>query len=710
MKDNIKKISLNGMWNFITDPEDKLDFESVIKKFSTEKLPIMRIPSNWQLSGLDNYNGSVWFYKSFIFDKHNHDLQLLEFNGVDYFCDVWLNEKYIGHHEGYFQRFYFDISDFVSEKRENDLVVKVNSPFEKPKTVWPNRKKLIKGIFNHHDCRPGGWDLQRGQDKNTGGIWNDVNLISAQNVFVTNFRINTKLNRNYSKAIVTFTAEYISKLTAPLKDKLTIYLKDAVDFSKKNSVERKEHNNYVKKIDKVIELSKKSSSFSFSFEINNPKLWWSWDIGSPYLYEINIEGEKINKISTLLGIREVKLDENKIFYLNRKKLFLRGTNIIPTQFLSELNPKKISRQIKFVKEANINTLRVHAHVNRKEFYDECDKEGILVWQDFALQWTYDESQNFADNAACQIKDMVKLHYNHPSIAFWCCHNEPGEQIKSLDPILYNAVLRIDKSRIVRLASNYEEHPYDGWYWGNKEHFAACPMGPLVTEFGAQAIPDFSTLRRFLPEEEIEKPDWQKWKYHNFQYEQTFHIAKIERGNSIKEFISNSQTYQANLIKTAIDFYRREKFQKVNVLFQFMFIDCWPSITWSVIDYYEKKKKGYFALQQAFQPLYVSVKVMRDTYFPGQKLLLDIWIINDFHQSFFNCKLRLLLNGKMIGEMEIDKIDENSVKHFSWEKNEFTLPKKIKKGVYKIDVLLLNSSKKLISKNDFSISIEEKIDN
>ena len=292
------------------------------------------------------------------------------------------------------------------------------------------------------------------------------------------------------------------------------------------------------------------------------------------------------------------VNDKQQFFINNKKLFLRGTNIIPTQFLSELNKSKINRLVAFLKEANVNIVRIHAHVNRSELYAAFDKSGIMVWQDFALQWTYDESKKFAISALSQIRDMVSLHYNHPSIVFWCCHNEPGEQINTIDKKLYKAVIAEDKTRVVRIASNYEEHPYEGWYWGHKERYSASPMGPLVTEFGAQAVPTDKSLKRFLTAKEISKPDWKKWQYHNFQYEQTFFIAGIERGNNINEFVKNSQNYQADLIKTAIDFYRRKKFNPITGVFQFMFIDCWPSITWSVVDYFGKKKKGFYALRLA----------------------------------------------------------------------------------------------------------------
>jgi beta-mannosidase len=334
-------------------------------------------------------------------------------------------------------------------------------------------------------------------------------------------------------------------------------------------------------------------------------------------------------------------------------------------------------------------------------------------QDFALQWTYNESQEFISNATTEIKDMINLLYNHPSIAFWCCHNEPGKQIETLDPFLYDAVLSVDNSRIIRIASNYEEHPYDGWYWGNKEHFAVRPMGPLVTEFGAQALPEIQSLKKFISEEDLNSPDWNKWTYHNFQYEQTFLIAGIERGKSLENFINNSQNYQAELIRTAIDFYRRGKHKNITGIFQFMFIDCWPSITWSVVDYFGKKKEGYFALQKVFQPLYVSVGVRQKKYFSGKKLNIDFWVINDFQKEFDNCVILFKINlpdrqagKKVVYEVPVDNILEDSITYFNWEKNEIILPENLKEGKYKVDIEL-NNGKNVLSTNDFEIEIVRK---
>jgi beta-mannosidase len=686
-----KSKTLNGDWKYFTDPDSRLSYEEITQLFGKGKGKKIIIPVNWELAGLHNFSGSVWFIKSFSVKEDTSKLSILEFKGIDYFADVFLNASYLGNHEGYFQPFYFDVSNVLKEKN-NHLIVKVTSPFEEPGKVWPLKKKLIKGIFNHHDCRPGAWNPKYGQDQNTGGIWNDVLLHSVDEVFIEAVNISSQIDFDNYKALVQISLNYYKRTKSLLKDKIKVEITSPSGKKIKSEIE--------------VSLNQSREKLEYVIEINKPELWWSWDLGEQNLYNLKISGNYLNAEQIKFGIREVQLNNKSEFYLNRKKLFLRGTNVIPTQFLSELTNKKINEQVTLIKEANINILRMHAHVNRKEYYEECDNQGILVWQDFALQWTYDESPEFAANASLQIKDMVKLLYNHPSIAFWCCHNEPGSQIKTLDPLLYDAVVSIDNSRIVRMASNYEEHPYDGWYWGDKEHFAAKPMGPLVTEFGAQALPELKSLKNFIPKKDINHPDRESWAYHDFQYEQTFNIAQVEKGKNVKEFIENSQKYQADLLHTANDFYRRGKNKDITGIFQFMFIDCWPSITWSVVDYYEKKKAGYYVLQKCFQPLYVLISVRQKKYFAGKKLNIDYWIVNDLHKTFDKCTVIFRIEQKIISEIPVKNIEEDSLTHFNWEKNEILLPEKMKTGKYKVEVEL-RQGKNILSINDFEIEIVRK---
>ncbi|WP_024553124.1 glycosyl hydrolase 2 galactose-binding domain-containing protein, partial [Franconibacter helveticus] len=113
----------------------------------------LRVPANWYVAGRD-HQGALWYRHAFTLPELDDDtLATLTFDGVDYFADVTLNGQPLGRHEGYFQRFSLDATDAL--RRHNRLAVKVDSPFEDPKTIWPLHKNMVKGILNQHDTRPG---------------------------------------------------------------------------------------------------------------------------------------------------------------------------------------------------------------------------------------------------------------------------------------------------------------------------------------------------------------------------------------------------------------------------------------------------------------------------------------------------------------------------------------------------------------------------
>lgn len=426
--------------------------------------------------------------------------------------------------------------------------------------------------------------------------------------------------------------------------------------------------------------------------IKNPKLWWTWDQGKPNLYKLDpltltLSGprpawvprgrEKSEEI--VFGIREIRFDKNKNLCLNGRRIFIRGTNIIPEEYLSQYTKERIEKDLKLARDANINALRVHAHINRKEFYDACDRMGILVWQDFPLQWEYG---NIAKDARRQCADMVNLLYNHPSIFFWCCHNEPTKSKNRIDPLLAKTISGIDKTRPIITHSDFREHPYPGWFSGKMEYFAALPGKPLPTEFGAQGLPRLKTLKKIFSKKDLWPPNWKKWAYHNLAYEQTFNIAGINKGRSIKEFIKNSQDYQARLIKFAVENYRVHKFSEISGLFHFMFVDPWPCISYSVLDYFRNPKKGYWALKKSYQPLLLIYLPERPVFTIGDSLRGMFYLVNDYPYGFKNAAIRIKLGNYTYPVKRIN-IPPNSCININRFVYPLPLPKNLKEGTYKL---------------------------
>jgi len=683
----MKILSLNGLWEYRLEDE--------------EKYRNIQVPSNWYLQGL-NHSGKVYYQKKFKISTQKDKDYYLVFKGVDYFCEVKLNGRIIGEHEGYFQEFSFPITDILKDG-ENLLEVEVDSPCESV-DIWPNQKHLIKGIFNHHDTRPGSWDPEYGQDRNTGGIWSDVLIKETGKIHIDkNIKVSPLLLKD-DRARLDIDIS-LSNIDSPQEIEIKLEI-SGIGFNENFEIKKK------------IFLSSGKNHIHLVKTINKPKLWTTWDRGKPYLYNLkcillNSKRNILDESSVRFGIREIKIEDKWNWYLNGEQFFPRGTNFIPTQWLSDYDSKMIVEDIRLLKKANVNAVRVHAHINRQEFYDVCDKAGILVWQDFPLQWSYEETDEFAQNAIGQIEDMIDQFYNHPSICVWCCHNEPSTNRHTLDPLLYLAAKAKDSTRYIDIASDFAYHPYPGWYHSHYFEFYSLPGAPFINEFGAQALPNVETMREMMKEDELWPPQWSVWAYHDFQYDPTFNVAKIEMGNSIEDFIKNSQEYQSKLLKYAIENYRKNKYSEVTGIFQFMFVDNWNAITWSVVDYFRRPKNGYAVLKTVYQPVLigmdldrekVGLDMLRATGFPG------IWVVNDTLNLYENLRAKIiLLRGREIlteKEIGIGDVPANDVKRISYPSmlGEFMKLNITERGTYAIEMELRDIKDNVISKNSYKIEV------
>lgn len=628
----MQRINLNGVWSYhVSENEDNSKIPD------SNQWGEMNVPSNWYLCGLPNHAGVVWFRRKFSIKKD--DLKekevWLNFEGVDYYAEVWLNGNHVGKHEGYFQSFRFKVTDFIKDE-ENELIVKVDSPFEEPGKVWPDRKRLIKGVLNHHDCRPGAWHPTLGQSGNTGGIWGNVELLVTEKIVIERIKVTT---------------ESISDHTAQLKFNLEIsnVEKKLVEagIHIKIFFEGKEQSSF----DDEIVLKDSINHLEYHQTIADPHLWWTWDYGNPDLYRAKVIVEWLDKSAeneTDFGIRTICQNKAGQYFLNDQPIFIRGTNVIPTQWFSSYREKEIQKDIDLLRNANINAVRIHAHVTKPEFYSACDKAGLLIWQDFPLQWGYVQTDEFVDSAERQIQEMVESLYNHPSVYLWCCHNEPPIGTTSFDESLAKLVREKDPLRSVHPASTFEEHPYYGWYSGYFEQFIGIPGGPIPSEFGAQALPVLESLKEMMPKEALWPPDWEIWAFHDFQYDQTFNVVHLDMGNSLEAFIKNSQEYQYHCLKYSIEAYRRTLEKPVFGLFQFMFMDCWPAITWSVVDFSRRIKPGYDALKIAYQPVLLSFDIPRLEIVNDITIFDGVYLTNDLNVGFENAVAEITLedsNGK-----------------------------------------------------------------
>lgn len=631
--------SLNGDWQL--EILEQLPFKK--SKYT------VKVPGNWHSSGIDH--AGVGYYSRY-FDIDNFSSPSgsltsrywLNFSAVDYAAAVAVNGKLLGRHQGYFSPFMIEVTGAV-KAHDNQLNVWVNSPNETLAPDWSLNKTLIKGVLNHHDTRPGSAWSDKGQDRNSGGIWGAVELRETGGVTIQQVNITPEVT-DFNKQTTTGTVQVMLNNAYQGEATLRFVLQPVID--KVSAAAPSPPEQY--QISIPVTLGQQTINWQLPEE--NRALWWPWDWGNPSLYRLNItafiEGELSDSSEHNIGFRQFDFDEQAgIFYVNTKPYFIRGTNYIASQWLGDITEQDYQNDIKLMQQANINSIRVHAHVAGKALYRQADKFGMIIWQDFPLQWGYTDDAVFIKDAVNQAKAMTDMLYNHASIAFWCGQNEPpwdadwmqykyksydAHRNLALTEAVYQQLQMAGDFRIVRKASYTAEHPWLGWYSGHFQDYKNKPNTAIISEFGAQALPSYSAVLSMSGYDfswPLSKQAIEKLEYHNYQPHETLNIAKVDQGESLSQFVTNSQEYQRLVTKYAIEQLRLNKGKGVAAIYQFMFTDSWESITWSVLDVNRDAKPGYFALQQAYQPMLAILKLNGDSHLANVSVVISNDSLTDY---------------------------------------------------------------------------------
>jgi beta-mannosidase len=659
--------SLGGRWKFRTDPEGLGDFQEpdhTVKNWQREttffdleyddgRWSEITVPSCWHGEGYD-YNGVAWYRTRFDYaaDGYNNVIRL-HFKGVDYYADAWLNGYYLGSHEGFFQHFSFDASRWIKEG-ENLLVVKVENP-----NVM---RLLVKGALMGIN-----WDAND-PDVNPGGISNDVQLLASRDLYLEQLKATPFVDLESMSAQVHCRAVVFNTTKAVKEVQLSAAL-SPYNFA---------GTSYQAEVTKQFMPGR--SETEIWLEVPRPELWWPWDMGEQKLYEIRLtasEGKDVlDELSDRVGLRDLRKEEgNWVSYVNGKRIFGRGPNYLSEQLQSNMTREKYEQDVQLMKDANMNMVRVYCVVEREEFYDVCDEKGVMVYQDFPTTGRMSNTGEFLRRAVHQGRELVNQLYNHPSIVIWCWGQQPG--IKNFEKLclkLAEACEEEDPYRFVQQGSSVwqwrtakqkfdwpiDYHLLAGWFHpddrfgpflmldrdeGNSGYsveelnIKRKELLEFVSEYGPpEALPGMESLEKIIPEKDRWPVNWGAYERRRLHGD----ILKrwIDIPDSIEGLIEASQEYQAFHLKYHTEFYRRHKFQPCNGALFFQFKDCFPGVTAAVVDYYGRKKKAYYTLQQAFRPLHVMMEWPRiDGETPGTALTKGVFVVNDYLRDYRELNVR-----------------------------------------------------------------------
>jgi beta-mannosidase len=602
------------------------------------------VPGHWQqVPDLESCSGKVVARRPFKF-KPEHDRRMfLRFNGVFYWATAYLNGKRLGANEGYFFPVDYEVTGML--QKENELLVEVDCPDEKNKTY----KRQLTGVFHHWDCLD--------PETNPGGIWLPVEILSTGPARVIDPLFTTAyLGGDNSYARIT------GRLTIDTPEKAS--LKARVSFIPRT------FEGEPQVFEREVKKRAGANTYHYSLDLKDPVLWWTHDHGRPDLYtlrvEVFVEGkdEPSDVWETPFGVRTFEM-RDYIAFLNGRRFYLRGNNYPPGDTrISTVTKERADEDVRLARECNLNILRVHAHVDHPAFYDACDEQGMLLWQDFPMQWYY--RPEVEAQAMRQVERMVFHLGNHPCVGVWCMHNEPmaapdlrqgykfGMIAKALftffiysrnrdrmDRELARRVRFLDPSRFTTYCSGErglfreagDVHYYYGWYfgpmhWFHKKYKKQPDRLRFITEFGSQSLPNIESSKEFMADK-IEDIDWRHLeKRHHLQLGFMKMVVNPKKFKTLEEFIQATQDYQSRLNQYHIDRIRALKYKPGGGCVPFILLDSNPAIQWSVIDYWREPKSSYYAMKKAMSPVYAFTIIDKPRYRRNQIAKLPVFAVND----------------------------------------------------------------------------------
>ncbi|SPE25758.1 Beta-mannosidase [Candidatus Sulfopaludibacter sp. SbA3] len=537
----------------------------------------------------------------------------LHLRGINWKADVYLNGELLGPVEGGFIRGLFDVTKVLKPGVKNAVAIRIHknaTPGSAKEKTWesPDLNGGALGADNPTYHATAGWDWipsVRGRDI---GIWSDIYLDSSGPVTIENPFVNTTLPLpDTSRAEVTIEARLRNSGTAPINGTLHGRFGD-VPF------------------DLPVTLAPSAAkSFKHAIHLTNPKLWWPAGYGDPNLYKVQLTFEtadkKVSDAKTFqTGVRQFTYSEEnsalKIF-INGRRFIGRGGNWGFPEVNLRYRAREYDVAVRYHKDMNFTMIRNWVgQTGDDEFFDACDKYGIVVWEDFWLANPVDgPNPNDNDLFLKNSEDFILRIRNHPSIGLYCGRNEgPPPQ-----PINDGLKAQIDA---LHPGMHYIPSSSQGTVSGGgpyrtvppKQYFQTRATPKLHSELGMPNVVTLDSLKQMMPEEAM-WPQGDVWGIHDFTR------TGAQGGTAWMDMIDKNYGGAANAadwveLSQFIDYdgyraiFEAQSKNRMGVLL-WMSHPCWPSFVWQTYDYYFDTSAGYFGSKKGSEPLHIQWNPLGD---------------------------------------------------------------------------------------------------
>jgi len=579
---------------------------------------------------------TYWFYNQFNLSEIKKNEQVwLKFRGINYSADIFLNGKKINPdtHQGMFLREKYPVTSYL-EKGINNLAVLVYPPDPAGAPIGQGGDGTIgKSVAMQFTA---GWDwICPIRDRNTG-IWDEVAIEITGPIDLLDPYIQTKVPGKRLPA-----GKQAPALIATSTD-----LVNGSGTRQSGKVIARCGKYEVSKTVDLLPAEKITVALP-EFQVENPQLWWPNGIGEHPLYNIELSfvlnnGEISDKEKIPFGIRQTgsRFDEAlgaRIFSVNGQDVFIKGGNWIASDALLRLSAQRYEADVKMHAEMNMNMIRIWggSMTERPEFYDACDKYGLLVWQDLWIsgdcngRWfdptkkeTQERRRAYPDNHSLFISsviDQVKMLRNHPSLYLWCGGNEfppPGDIDKKLKnevfPLYDGSRYYLNESTSADLARNTLGGTGDGPYGiQNPLHFFSVTSFPFNPELGSVGMPNVETMRKIMEEKDLTPPNKRgenpTWKYHKYIGYDDF-IEQYGKVEGIDDFCKKAQLVNYEQYRALQEGFNAKMWTTYSGMLVWKNQNPWTALRGQFYDVFLEQNGGFYGYLHGAVPLHVQLNL------------------------------------------------------------------------------------------------------
>jgi beta-mannosidase len=629
-------------------------------------------------------NQKEWWYR-----KHFHAgpqaagaVSRIVFDGADYFATVWLNGQLLGSHEGTYTGFSFDVTKLLRYGGDNVIAVVVTHPWV-PKgralleylngdfsMAYPSNDVVLKKPPYFIDMS---WDALPAQGNATYvmGIWRSIHVRTSSPVTIEDLSVETQSIAADGSATlhIGVTLNNAGQETATR----TVSLRLMPDNFEGAAQELP-----------AMTLTAAPGETRAEAEVHVPQahLWWSWDKGPQNLYRLEAataagKGQWGARRSVIFGIRTITRDANMAYWLNGKKMFVKASWFSMEDFYrSTPTAESYERDLRLFRDANFNLLVNFTVVEKPAFYDLCDRLGILVVAELPfsqfgpLQILDKDSPRrapFLKQANLQVTQIVTELRNHPSIVEWAplaeAHEKAGEWSNGVDQHGYDNFMAQMKAIITRLAPGSIFHPSlcdlgeqhfwtaaAGMIWSqeNYQDLFNAKTG-FVSEYGGISLSSYENLSKYLTPAQLwgTKPGQPRWfnlpidtaayayltsfdspGLYSMLYRTEHFVDSDPR--SLSDLVSDTQIYQGFVLNYAAEAFRRKKYDPVNGIRSWNFLELGPGFRFGIVDYDRVPKMAYWEMKRTQAPVALSFayKDALESQLAGSHWSSPVWLIND----------------------------------------------------------------------------------